>query len=305
MAGDTATGAANPVPARRGFAARLGPYAYLLPGLAGLVAFIGYPLVFGAGLSLFRGDLVFGTLRWAGLSSYRELLGDSLFHYSLLITLLFTAACVTGTLVLGVAIAFFLNKPFPGRSLVALAVLLPWVMPRVAGTTVWKWMFNDQFGLVNHFLHAVTGLETFRNHVWLNDPLLALAVAALLVIWQSFPFITFAVLAALQGVDRDVLDAASIDGASAWQRVRHIQLPLLQPLLIILLLLSIIWDLKVFDQIWILTKGGPGDKTAILGVYLFKKQIEDIGLAAAMAMVMVLLTFLLSAFYTRKALREA
>lgn len=282
----------------------LAPYLWLAPGAFGLLVVVVYPLLYGFWLSFHAGDPVFGSLRFSGLASYRHILGDPVFRYSLAITLVFTGLAVAGTLALGTAVALFLNRPFPGRSVVAVCVLLPWATPRVAGTVVWKWIFDDQGGLANTLLAGTLGAETWRTFAWFAHPAAALGVAVLLVIWQGFPFIAFSVLAALQSVSRDVLDAAAIDGASAVQRIRHIQLPLIRPVLIVLTLLSIIWDLKVFDQVYLLTQGGPNHRTAVLGVYLFNRSAESPGQAAAMAMVLVVLTAAVSAVYVRRALRE-
>ncbi len=282
----------------------LAPYGYIAPALIGLLCVIAWPMAYGLLLSFYRGDAIFHPPRWTGLGNYLYLLGDPLFHYSFGITLLFTVLAVTGTIFLGTAVGLFLNRPFPGRSLVAIAVLLPWAMPRVAGTTVWKWIFDDQAGLLNDGLVRWFGLTQYDKFAWLAHPETALMAAVIVVIWQSFPFVAFSVLAALQGVGTDLLHAASIDGANAWQRIRHIQLPLIRPVLVVLTLLSVIWDLKVFDQIFVLTGGGPSHATAVLGIYLWEKRIEDIGLASAMAMILVIVTAVFSVLYARRALGE-
>lgn len=282
----------------------LAPYGYIAPALFGLLVVVAWPLGYGLLLSFYRGDAIFHPPRWTGIGNYLYLLQDPLFHYSLGVTLLFTALAVTGTILLGTAVGLFLSRPFPGRTAVAIAVLLPWAMPRVAGTTVWKWMFDDQFGLLNHALAQWCGLTAFDNLPWLARPGTALIAAVIVVVWQGFPFVAFSVLAALQGVGTDLLHAASIDGANVWQRIRHIQLPLIRPVLVVLTLLSVIWDLKVFDQIYVLTGGGPNHATAVLGVYLWEKRIEDIGLASAMAAMLVIVTALFSILYARRALGE-
>jgi N,N'-diacetylchitobiose transport system permease protein len=186
------------------------------------------------------------------------------------------------------------------------ALLLAWSMPHLASLTVWQWLFDAQYGVVNWLLTGI-GFESYEGHSWLIDPLSFFVVAGVVVTWMSVPFVAFSIYAGLTQVPADLHEAASIDGASGRQRFWRITVPLLRPVLLIVGLLQIIWDLKVFTQVFVLQDaGGVTRDTNLIGTYIYRLGIGEgqFGLAAAASWFMLALTVALSLFYVRALLRE-
>lgn len=264
---------------------------------------IGYPVLRTMWLSFHEAGL--GTLmgqgaEFAGFSNYVEVFSDPDLRQSAVNTVVFGLSCVLATMVLGIAVALLLNLPFRGRVLLGVIVLLPWAMPRVAAAIVWEWLFNDQYGIVNWALTTV-GFEQLDGYAWFNERFTAFVVIGIVVVWQSFPFVALSMLAGLQTVSADVLDAARVDGANAWQRLRHITLPMLKPLLLVLVVISTIWDFKVFDQVYVMTQGGPARSTEVLSISTWREAFTQLefGLASALAMVMFALLLAVTVVYIR------
>jgi N,N'-diacetylchitobiose transport system permease protein len=167
---------------------------------------------------------------------------------------------------------------------------------------VWQWLFDTQYGLVNWLLGT-------DRHSWLSEPVSFFAVATIIVVWMGVPFVAFTVFAALTQVPAEILEAAAIDGAGPWQRFRDVVLPMLKPILTILTALSILWDFRVFTQVYVLQKaGGITSETNVMGVYAYRLAFgggtNSFALGAAVALVMVLITLLLTVFYLRQMVRQ-
>ena len=293
---------------RRYFDDRLLPVLLVLPALLLVGGLIGYPVLRTLWLSFQEAGL--GTLMgqgstFVGLDNYRQVFGDEDLRRSAINTVVFGLSCVMLTMVLGIAVALLLNRPFKGRVVLGVLVLLPWAMPRVAAATVWDWLFHDQYGVVNWGL-AGLGFEQFDGYAWFNQRLTAFLVIGLVVVWQSFPFVALSMLAGLQTISADVIDAARVDGANAWQRLRHVTLPMLKPLLLVLVVISTIWDFKVFDQVYVMTGGGPARSTEVLSISTWREAFTqlDFGLASALAMLMFLLLLLVTVVYIRLVREE-
>jgi N,N'-diacetylchitobiose transport system permease protein len=289
---------------------RLLPYGLLLPASAVLALVLGYPLVRLVLLSVHEYGLrqQFGApARWVGLANYRRILADPQFRAVLWRTLVLCAVCVALTMLLGLAVALLLNRLGKAmRVLVGGSLLLAWAIPPVSATVVWQWMFDTQNGVVNWLL-VTLGADSFRNHSWLSDPLSFLAVAALVVIWMGVPFVAFTLAAGLSQIPPEIVEAAELDGAGAWQRFRLVTLPYLRPLIAILTALSVLWDIRVFTQIYVLQKaGGISSDTDVLGVYAYRISIgsNHFDTGAAAAVLMIVLTLLLTAYYLRQMSRQ-
>jgi N,N'-diacetylchitobiose transport system permease protein len=209
-------------------------------------------------------------------------------------------------MIVGTALATLLNRVTRGPRLVLqVGLLLAWAMPWLASLTVWQWLFDAQYGVINWLLTRV-GLD-FQGHSWLITPISFFTVAAIIVVWMSVPFVAFAVYAGLTQVPDELLEAAQLDGASAWQRFRQVTVPIVRPVLLIVGLLQVIWDLKVFTQIFVLQDaGGITRETNLIGTYIYRLGIGegDFGLAAAASWFVLLLTVGLSLQYVRVLLRE-
>ena len=280
------------------------PYVLLLPATLVLGVMLGYPLVRLVTLSLQEYGLpqVFGApAPWVGLTNFREILSESYFWTVLWRTVGFCLVNVALTMVLGVLIALLLDAlGTVMRLFVSASLIVAWSIPPVTATVVWQWIFDTQYGLMNWALDR-------QGESWLAEPLSFFAVATIIVVWMGIPFVAFTVYAGLTQIPADVHEAAMLDGAGFVDRFRYISFPALKPILLILTSLSVLWDFRVFTQIYVLQKGGGVTRdTNLLGVYSYNISIGqnryDVG--AAIAIVMVAITILLTLAYLRSMLRQ-
>ena len=280
------------------------PYALIAPVLVVLGAMLGYPLYRLGILSLqdFGLPQVFGTpAEWVGFENFAEILTDGYFYTVLWRTLAFCAVNVALTMTFGVLIALLLNRV--GRKmrlLVSLSLVLAWAMPALTATVVWQWIFDTQYGVANWAFGR-------QGESWLIEPLSFYTVATIIVTWMGIPFVAFTTYAGLTQINSSLLEAASLDGANAFHRFRYVIFPALKPILLIVTSLSILWDFRVFTQIYVLQQaGGISRETNLLGVYAYNVSIGQnaFDTGAAVALVMVTITILLTLFYMRAMLRE-
>jgi N,N'-diacetylchitobiose transport system permease protein len=279
------------------------PVILLLPAMTIIVGLVGYPLVRTIWLSFTDtrlGDLINGTSTWVGLENYKTVFTDDQLRTSLINTVVFGSACVIGTMALGMAVALLLNQRLRFNWFFTLAVLLPWAVPALAASSIFKWLFDDRYGFVNWALVNV-GFDHFRDYAWFADRNSAYVAMFVVVVWQSFPFIALSLLAGLQTVPRDTLDAASVDGANAVQRFWLVTLPLLRPILAVLVIFSTIWDFKIFDQVYVMAQGVPdraADTAAVTG-YREAFALGHFGQGAAIAVVLFCVLLAFSIAYVR------
>ncbi len=286
------------------------PYLLLAPALAVLLAALGYPLFRQAVMSFQEYGLAqqFGQPpEWVGFDNYTRLLTDSYLWAVIARSIGFCLIVAATTMVVGVAVAVLMTAVSRGARLtLQIALLLAWAMPHLASLTVWQWLFDAQYGVVNWLLTRI-GFEQFAGHSWLIDPLSFFVVAGIVVVWMSVPFVAFAVYAGLTQVPAELQEAAAIDGASARARFRLITVPLIKPVLLIVGLLQIIWDLKVFTQIFVLQDaGGVTRDTNLIGTYIYRLGLGEgqFGLAAAASWFILLVTVGLSLYYVRILVRD-
>lgn len=294
-------------PRRRG---RWLPYLLVAPALATLVVMLGWPLVRLVELSLQRFGLrqQFGApAEWVGLDNFATIFGDEEFWRVLLRTLVLCAVTVALTMTLGVLIALLMERL--GRAMrlaVSVALLLAWAMPGLAATVVWQWLFDTQYGLINWLLTTL-GIGEFQGHSWLSAPLSFFAVATVIVVWMGVPFVAFTLYAGLTQVPTDIVEAAQIDGANTWQVFRNVTVPMIPPILYVLTALSVLWDVRVFTQIYVLQRaGGLTRETNVLGVYAYRISIGEnrFDIGAAVAIVTVGVTLILTAAHLRQMLKQ-
>jgi multiple sugar transport system permease protein len=266
------------------------------PTVAVLLALAIYPLLYAMKVSLRTG--MGAGARWT-LENFARLAGDRFFLDALGHTFIYASAALTLEFLLGLGLAVLLNAELRGRSFVRAALLVPMMLPPVVVGVVWRLMLNPDFGAINGTLKAA-GLNT-EALTWLASPRLALASVIAVDVWQWTPFMFLVLLAGLQAIPQEPYEAARVDGASAWQTFRHITLPLLKPAILIALLLRTMDLLRVFDQIFILTEGGPGFATETVSLYIYRTAFRffDFGYAAAMSFVLLLLTNIISLLYIR------
>jgi N,N'-diacetylchitobiose transport system permease protein len=295
-------------PADRTRTARQGPHRgeagtamlYLVPAAVILLGLMAYPLYQLVVISLYdygqpqasgAAPLVF-----LGLDNYVTLLGDPQFWDVLAATVVFAAVCVAGTLLVGTALAVLASRasPFP-RTLLFLAALGAWATPTMAGSYVWLFLFDQDFGLVNEVL----GMQ---GHSWTFERFSAFGLVAAEIIWCSFPFVMVTMYAGIIGIPKEVIEAAALDGASARRTATAVILPILRPLLVIATIQSIIWDFKVFTQIYVMTNGGGvAGQNLVLNVFAYQQAFagEQYGLGAAIGVVMTVLLLAITAVYVR------
>jgi ABC-type sugar transport system permease subunit len=285
------------------FDTRLLPILLVAPAIVVIGGLIGYPVIRTAWLSFTDADLsslVSGEMSFIGLDNYIDALSDPTLRRAAIATVAFGLACVVGTMLVGIAVALLLNRAFRGRTLLSVLVLLPWAIPNVAASLVWRWIFHDQYGVLNWALSSL-GLSSFDGFAWFNNWFTAFVVIGVVVIWQSFPLVSLVLLAGLQTIPVDVMEAAKIDGTTAWQRTRLIVLPMLKPLLLVLIVISTIWDFKIFDQIYILSGGGPARRTEVLAFTAYREAFtqSDFGLGSALAMILFVILIIVTIVYIR------
>jgi N,N'-diacetylchitobiose transport system permease protein len=296
--------------ARRGQAFLRGPAALLVPALTIIALITGWPLVRLVVMSFqeFGRAQIFGAPpKFVGVDNYIKVLTDSDFWVVLGRSLLLCAACVIATMGLGIAVAVLMTRL--GRvtkALVSIGLILAWAMPPLSATTVWGWLFDTRRGLINYLITEYTAAD-FTGHSWLNNWISFYFVATVIITWQSVPFVAFTTYAALTQVPHEVLEAASLDGANGWQRFRRVVVPHIRSVLVVLLVLQIIWDMRVFTQIYTLqTIGGIREDTNTIGVYIYTVSMGggDLGAGGAIAVLLVLIMLAMSGYYIRSVLRE-
>ncbi|WP_329109489.1 sugar ABC transporter permease [Micromonospora sp. NBC_01699] len=283
---------------------RLTPLWLLLPALAVLVPMFAYPLYQLGLLSLFEygQPQVSGgePARFVGTGNFRALAGDPTFRTVLGQTVLFAAGCVLATLAVGAALAVLLTRIGPvARAVLSFAALTTWAAPAMTGSVVWAFLFDSNLGLVNEVL----GLDGYN---WFYRREVAFALVGAVVVWHSFPFVMITLYAGIQAVPASVLEAAALDGAGAFTTFRRVTAPILRPLIVIVVIQSIIWDFKVFTQIYVMTGGGGiAGQNLVLNVYAYQKAFasSQYGLGSAIGIVMTVILLAVTLFYLR-ALRR-
>jgi N,N'-diacetylchitobiose transport system permease protein len=297
-------GMGAPVLARRRRRVHPLPYTLLVPAVVVLALMLGYPIVRLVEMSLQNFGLKqqFGAAAdWVGLKNFRSIIHDAEFWSVLRRTIVFCLVNVALTMALGMAIAVLLNRLGKGmRLLVSLGLMLAWSMPALASTVIWQWIFDTQYGLANWALGR-------QGESWLEDPLSFYFVATIIVVWMGIPFIAFTLYAGLTQIPDALMEAAAIDGARPWQRFRDITVPALKPIIMILTSLSVLWDFRVFTQIYVLQRaGGITRDTNLLGVYAYRTSFggNHFDKGSAIAIVMVEITVLLTVFYLRSMTRQ-
>jgi len=277
------------------------PYLLVLPSL-GLIALINlYPLATGFWYSLQNGTLIkLGS--FVGLENYAQLIGRPEFIHALWFSAVFALFAVFGSWLLGLALALLLNRPMPGQGFFRVALLLPWIIPSVVSIVSWRWLLNDQSGLMN----AVLGVFGLQPQYLLSSEPTAILSIFVVKIWRSFPFMMLSLLAAIQVISLDLYEAAKVDGANRWQSFRHITLPQIRNLSIVLWILMTIWSVNDFDTPWLLTQGGPSGATENLSVLAFRYTFKssDLGLGSATAFTSMLVLMVLAVILLRRQ-REA
>ncbi|MEM6945777.1 MAG: sugar ABC transporter permease [Pseudomonadota bacterium] len=292
---------------RRAVANRLTPYLFMAPAAAIMLIALLYPLLYMMWGSFRDWDptQTIGEAEFVGLRNYISLWNDPAFRESLSVTLIFAFTVVVVEMVLGVGLALLLDRNIRGMSLLRTLFIMPMMIAPVVVGLMWRYMYHPTVGVFNRTLEAL-GLPKID---WLGQNALMSVIIA--DIWQWTPFIFILSLAALQSLPRSALEAARIDGATAWQQIRYIKLPMMAPVLIVTALLRLIDAFKVLEVILVLTEGGPGLSTEIVALRISRTATEfrELGVAAAMSnyllMLLMILTVAMFAFTRWQEIRAA
>ena len=269
----------------------------MLPLLIVMVAVIGWPLADTVRLSFTDARLVGTSGHFVGIDNYARMLASSNFRSTLTTTALFAVISVAAEMVLGVAAALLLNQNFHGRAIVRALMILPWALPTVVNATLWRLIYNPEYGALNAALTQLGLIDGYRS--WLGEPATALAAIIVADCWKNFPLVALIALAALQAVPRDMNAAALVDGAGPLARFRFVTLPYLAGPLMVALVLRTIEAFKVFDIIWVMTRGGPANSTRTLSIYVYQEafSFQRAGSGASLALIVTLLVTLLALAY--------
>lgn len=291
----------------RGESGRWAAWAFLAPVALYLLAFYAYPLYRNVELSLRSytvRSFVQGGAPFAGLDNYRTILTDPAFGPAMLHTVAFTVASLAFQFAIGMALAVFFHQHFPlSRTLRAL-FLVPWLLPMIVSASTWSWMLNSDAGVVNAALGAV-GLDPVH---WLTSPRWSLISVIIANVWIGIPFNLVVLYSGLQAIPATMYEAAALDGVTGWQRFWRITFPLLRPVSAITLLLGLIYTLKVFDIIWIMTKGGPSQSSATLATWSYQlgfgSLLPEFGPGAAIGNLLIVIALIFGLIYIRIERRQ-
>ena len=278
---------------------RLTGYLFIAPVLAFLVAVIVVPLGHAFWTSLHRTRGINTT--FVGLGNYTRALGDDAFWHALQVSLAFTGTSVALHLVLGLALALLLNELRFARTALRIAFLTPWMVAPAVGATIWLWLLEPQFGVVNYLLRAAHVLAA--PVAWLGEPGTALAAVIAVDVWRGVPFVMLLMLAGLQTIPVDQYEAASLDGAGAVARFRYVTWPNLRYLVIVASTLDVINTIRHYDIIGVMTAGGPAGGTEVLPVLLYNTAFRSnrFGEAAAIGVLLMILVLAFAVVYVKVA----
>ncbi|WP_187772321.1 sugar ABC transporter permease [Agrobacterium sp. B1(2019)] len=260
----------------------------IVPTVVASLLVFGIPLAFSLLLS-FQGWKIDSGLfagQFVGLANYQDLFTDPLFRSSLMLTIGYTISTVLLELLFGLSVALLLNSRVPFVRVFRTALIIPMMITPIVAALTWKLLLDPSYGLIN----AILGTNT----VWLGDPDLALIAVGIVNVWQNTPFVAILLLAGLQSLPSEPVEAAAVDGASPWQTFRHVTLPLLMPYIVVAVLLRTIFEFRSFENIWVMTGGGPANSTKLLSVYTFEASFLsfDLTLAAASSWVMLFIVLI-------------
>jgi ABC-type sugar transport system permease subunit len=263
------------------------PVLWLLPVLLPVLLFTLYPVAYALWTSLHRVMLLLPVSGWAGLGNYRKVVTSEYFGAALWNSVLFTLVSAPVTVVLGTLVAHFLRQRFPGRTLVRSVVLLPWVLPAAISAVLWVWVFQPSWGILNGVLRKLGLID--HAIPWLTDPGLAFVSVVTAHIWTQIPFAVVLIMAALSTINTELYDAAAIDGANPLQRFRHVNLPHIKSMVVVLLVYNALTAFTSYDLIYAMTGGGPGTATTLLSFQIWKESFSmyDFGAGSAVAFIMV------------------
>lgn len=273
-------------------------WTFILPAVILMVVLLGYPIVYTVQISMSTLDLAtFAPKEWVGWDNYAAALQDTNFLNSLVVTGIYLVLALPIQMILGFGIAYLVNAEWRGRGLIRALFLIPLAVAPVVAGGVWKMLLDPMWGLFN-WIGGLFGLPTID---WIGDPTMAMITVVLIDTWRWTPFIVLIASAALMTLPRDVLEAASVDGASWWHKLWHVSLPLLAPIIAATFVVRWLGAMKMFDIALVATRGGPGQATNVVNLYIYEQAFRSLhfGEAAAMAVIVLIITMALMFVFLR------
>jgi multiple sugar transport system permease protein len=274
---------------------------YVLPALVVICGVMLYPLLYTIVTGFMNNTLQMRTPTFAGLGQYRKLFSDPYFFKAVRNTVAWTAGSVSCQFLLGFVLALLLHQPFvKGKTILRILLMVPWVMPSIISSMMWKWLYNADFGIINYILRFFHIIEGY--HLWLTNPRDAMLAVVVVNAWKMFPFVLLMVEAALQSVSKELKEAAIVDGANKVHVFCNVTWPSVAPACFSVLLLLIIWTLNSFTFIYAMTAGGPARATEVMSMYIYNLSMGgkfDFGAASAASMVLFVLAMGFGIFYMK------
>jgi multiple sugar transport system permease protein len=288
--------AGAPSPRRRRRRQRALELLFLLPAIAYLVPFFGYPVVKNVLMSFesyTTRTFYTGEAPWVGLANYVAVVKASVFEQAMINTGLFTVGSIAGQFIIGLGIALFFRRRFPLANVLRSLLLLPWLIPLIVSSAIWRWILDQDNGALNRLLHASPG--------WLTSTSLALTACIIVNIWIGIPFNTTILYGGLQNIPEELYEAAELDGATGWRAFRYITWPQLRPVVSVVLVLGVVYTLKVLDIILGLTGGGPANATQTIATQSYHLSFVefDFGQGAALSNILIVISALFAFVYLR------
>ncbi len=280
-------------------------FLYVVPACVVVAVVMLYPLLYTLVMGFFENTLFMESPVFCGFDQYIELFQDEVFVQSIFNTFVWTIGSVSLQFAVGFAMAMLLHQSFvKGKTVLRILLMVPWVLPSIIGSSVWKWMYNADYGIINYFLKALGLIDA--NRTWLSGTDTAMAAIILVNVWKMFPFIMLMIEAALQGVSKDLKEAAVIDGASKFVIFQNVTWPSIAPQCNSLLLLMTIWTLNAFTFVYALTGGGPNHQTEVMAMFIYDTAFTDFdfGLACAASTVLFVICMFISCIYLKRTAKE-
>jgi multiple sugar transport system permease protein len=279
---------------------------FLVPAGAYLLLFFAYPVVKNVVMSFqdyTTATFFTGVAPWVGLQNYSDVVHSQVFSKAAVNTLLFTAGSIAGQFTIGLALAVYFQRRFPLSGLLRSLLLLPWLIPLIVASTIWRWILDQDNGALNRVL---AGFDLVGHPGWLTSTSLALIAVIVVNIWIGIPFNATILYGGLQEIPRELYEAAALDGATGWKAFRHITWPLLRPVVNVVLVLGVVYTLKVIDIILGLTRGGPANATQTIATQSYQLSFVqfNFGQAAAMGNLLIVISLLFATFYLRASRRS-
>lgn len=275
-------------------------WGYVAPSIIIIFGVVMYPLIYSFVISLFKWDLATPNDRpFIALQNYVSLFQRPQFVDSLWLTIVFTVLSLAFTMIFGILIALYLNRDFAGRNFMRMVILIPWILPSVVVGITWEWIFNANYGVLNAILSGLGIIDSYRN--WLGDSSTAFGALLFVKCWKEIPFVALMYLAGFQTISKDLVEAAQIEGMNRFQIFSKITMPLIRPVTLVVIVMQTMWTFRVFDIVYVMTGGGPANKTMVVAYYAYLENFKfyHLGTGAAMSWIITLVILVASIVYLR------